>query len=152
MKIIDMMKKEWSEYDIKKALSNISGFDYTQFEDTEIFEAIKQKLIENKCFACDYYTSIEKYDTTIVKSYMNGKILYPEIIFDIHACLSDNILPRAALIRITPYECDAVTGSCIIEWRTKKFATEAIVEFMTKKFGKAYTEKRSEQVDTTKSL
>ena len=64
---------------VKKNAQDASNKIFQDHSQEEIFEAIKQKLIENKCFACDYYTSIEKYYTTIVKSCMDGKTIYPEI-------------------------------------------------------------------------
>lgn len=151
MKIINKIKRNWCESDIKECLRNIKDFDYTQLEDSEIFEVIKQSLIQNECL-CGKYRDIDvNYIGARMDVFEDGKT-YPEIYYDIDAFLENkNRLPDTARIVINPFVCTVVVGNCLWEEKAKKHISKALRDFMVEKFGAVYTDKRDEYLLTVKS-
>ena len=146
MKIIEY-RHNYSACDLK----DIKDFDYTQLEDYEMFEMIKQTLIQNECL-CGKYRDIEvNYDWAREDVLEDGKT-YPEIYYDIRAFLeNENRLPDTARIVINPFVCTTVVGNCLWEEKAKKHISKALRDFMVEKFGAVYAEKRDEYLLTVKS-
>ena len=146
MKIIKY-RHNYSARDLK----DIKDFDYTQLEDYEISEMIKQTLIQNECL-CGKYRDIEvNYDWAREDVLEDGKT-YPEIYYDIRAFLeNENRLPDTARIVINPFVCTTVVGNCLWEEKAKKHISKALRDFMVEKFGAVYAEKRDEYLLTVKS-
>lgn len=149
MKIIDRLKQCWNPSGWKEAIENIEDIDYTQFEDTEIFEALKPALESN--WMTFGPVKVKHCLTTVGcdKVFADGNI-YPVICF-IMEVFYDGVV-SVFETKIYPFGCLAVSGNAPYGNNFKKNISIAVGDFMKQKFESVYYKRKREYFNTIKDL
>jgi len=149
MKLKECISKSIPQKEIDEALNNIKDFDFTQFEDFEIFDAIKGELKE-----CELYISGPIY-LELTNTYV-----HTEVLFDgkKYPCIWMNILANhcgyeeEVTVRLDPFTCICVDSDIFLNERATKKIARVFAEFMINRFGKNYEQIRKEHFRKIKNV
>ena len=135
---------------LDECFKNINGFDFTELEEIDIFEGIKNDL-KSKDLWLSFGPVNVKLSSTItnVILHQDGKV-YPEVWFIVFVDF-DGRKERAS-IHLNPFGCSKIIGCAIFEETARKRISKAFAKFMASKFGVEYVSKRSEYFTTIKNL
>ena len=151
MKIKDYLKNKkllYAEWD--HCLKNIQGFDFTELEETEIFEAVRKELESKDLWLSYGPVKLELVATVADVSLLpNGK-LYP-IIWFVSFADYDGVSSKVSVC-LTPFDCSKMVGDATYEEKAQKRVSKAVAKFMTEKYGATYVQSRKGYFEKVKDL
>lgn len=149
MKLKECISKSIPKVEMDEALNNIKDFDFTELDDTEIFDAIKGELKE-----CELYISgpinLELANTTVHTEVLFGGKKYPCIWMNILANYCDN--EEEVTVRLDPFTCICVDSDIFLNERAGKKIARVFAEFMINRFGKNYEQIRKAHFRKIKNI
>jgi len=149
MKLKECISKSISKRDIDETLNNIKDFDFTELDDTEIFDAIKGELKE-----CELYIS-GPINLELANTYVHTEVLFDE---KKYPCIWMNILANhcgyeeEVTVRLDPFTCICVDSDIFLNERATKKIARVFAEFMINRFGKNYEQIRKEHFSKIKNI
>ncbi|MBE7707066.1 MAG: hypothetical protein E7Z91_07505 [Cyanobacteria bacterium SIG30] len=146
MKIIDYIKHNYSACN----LENVKDFDYTQLDEIEIFNALKDAFhIMNGKDVVVHITPELNY-TNVQTEYLKDGKDYPVVLLYV-TLMGSNIVDKCK-VKLNPFGCADVYDGFLFEEEIRKQVSKAFVKFMAGKFGPDYVAKRSEYLIIIKDL
>lgn len=152
MKIKDYLSNKilMSRMLTEKCFKNVEGFDFTELEDIEVFEAVKKEFESKDLWLSYGPVSLEMYNVRCRDMLMqNGKI-YPIVEFFANASF-DGIQKRVS-ITFSPFGCVDIDSDLVYAEKAKKRVSKAFAVFMAGKFGITYVQTRSSYFGEIKNL
>lgn len=146
MKIYEYIKKKILECE----LEDIKDFDFTQLEDTEIFNAIKSSLELGVNWDSFGPVSTRLLSTTVHMDMLEDGKVYPAIRFFVS--VNHDGITGGGMVYVDPFRCFRVDDHCAYERIAKKNVSKALRDFYIEKFGEIYKEKCNEYFETVKQL
>ena len=141
MKLIEKM--EDSRYDMY-GVSCIDGFDFTQFEESEVFNIVKT------CFDKEFFVDCKLIDTVVRMEWLEeeGKF-YPYVLFGVYFKYSGE--DCKASFGLTPFGCRHVYSD-INFWSIKENLSKQFAVFMAEQFGDVYIKSYNRNAELLKNL
>ena len=152
MKIKDYLSNKilMSRMLTEKCFKNVEGFDFTELEDSEIFEAIKKEFESKDLWLSYGPVSLEMYNVRCSDMLLpNGKI-YPTVEFFANASF-DGMRERVS-ITFSPFSVVNISSDSVYAEKAKKRVSNAFAKFLAGKFVVTYVQARSTYFGEIKNL
>jgi len=151
MKIKDYLKNKYpNRKEVDECLKNVIGFDFTELEETEIYEGIKKDLESKDLWLSYGPVHLQHVKTVVDYSLLKDGKIYP-CVWLVALADFDGTCSKVSLY-LNPFGCSQIIGDAVYEEKAKKRMSISFSKFMAEKFSESYVQSKIGYFTKVKNL